>query len=375
MSQSKASEAVTRIDAFLRGNARNDAYDRWFDRYALPFSEKSDSHLFSLLVQAMFSGNMNGAVVDKWMPRMTLAFEHWDIERIAGYTSEDLARVMTSGNVIRHPQKIEAVVQNAKQILGLRERGYRFGKYLTSFANLDHLTAALSETFDYIGFITAQDFLRNAGFDTIKPDRHVTRWMKHFGSIPLGADEVQVMASAKEIAIEAGYTLPQLDSIIYLFCSPRGDVIDGAICGEHPLCDACPVTLLCARIEAKQLATEPFAAKRRARSRNVSKQSRKSEIPAMAKTNTIKSTFYSGKTLEEIKLVNPFANEDWLANPADFSPVRRSAVNNLFGADSQISIGRIRSLKPNEGTYAAFRAIAHGIARWDEARQMLIRVS
>jgi hypothetical protein len=63
--------------------------------------------------------------------------------------------------------------------------------------------------------------------------------------------------------------------------------------------------------------------------------------------------------------VNPFASEDWLNNTSNFSPKRQAAVDSLFGDNLSVRISEIRKRTQNVGRYAAFRAIAHGIAVWN----------
>jgi len=89
---------------------------------------------------------------------------------------------------------------------------------------------------------------------------------------------------------------------------------------------------------------------------------------------TIWNEIYGVKTLQEIKAENPFASPDWLNNTAKFSSKRRSAVDELFLGRDELDLSEIRRRSQNKGRYAAFRAIAHGIAKWDAHMEKLIKV-
>jgi hypothetical protein len=90
---------------------------------------------------------------------------------------------------------------------------------------------------------------------------------------------------------------------------------------------------------------------------------------------SIGAQIYRGKSFDEIKAVNPFASRDWLNNTAEFSDTRRKPVDALFENGNEISKTDMCKRKSNEGRYAAFRAIAHGIAKWDEGRQLLVKIN
>jgi len=97
------------------------------------------------------------------------------------------------------------------------------------------------------------------------------------------------------------------------------------------------------------------------------------EQKSTKKDGTIWNEIYRGKSLEEIKIKNPFASKDWLKNGVNFLDTRRSAVENLFANGNTVSLDKIKSLSQNNGKYAAFRAIAHGIAKWDYEQEKLTK--
>jgi hypothetical protein len=94
--------------------------------------------------------------------------------------------------------------------------------------------------------------------------------------------------------------------------------------------------------------------------------------PDTGNPNSIWNVIYHGKSVEQIKAYNPFASKDWLKNTAAFSQIRRKSVEKLIGGLNEVTLDKIRARSQNEGRYAAFRAIAHGLAEWDENQNKLI---
>lgn len=238
---------VKSIEQYIEYHAIPGIYQKWLDRYRIPPSDRDDAFLFEMLVQAMFSAGMSGEIVDNKMPQMKEIFDKWDVERIAQYTDDDIERRRVMHQVIGHRSKLKAIVTNARKVLTIRKNHGSFGKYLYSFNNdYDRLTGALTNSFSWIKHVTVHDFLRNIGFETIKPDRHVTRWLTRMGFLSIQeASEEKVRSVASEVAKRIGISLPRLDAIIYLFCADRHDVIDRPVCGDQPACRVCPVANAC----------------------------------------------------------------------------------------------------------------------------------
>lgn len=241
----RCADAVSLINDYLLDNQISDSYIRWLERYSKNPSEHDDGFLFGKLTQAIFSGGMNGKVVDNWMPRMEEAFHGWNVEWISKLSAKDIELLAQSGQVLAHRPKLNAVISNARIVIGLKSKYGSFGKYLTSFKSPILRSTELANRFAYLGEVTTEDFLRNIGFDTAKPDRHLTRWLERMLAID-SATPGKVLEVIYLIAETAKLSYSKYDAIMYLFCADRNDVLaNGGVCGKIPNCGLCPITALC----------------------------------------------------------------------------------------------------------------------------------
>ena len=84
---------------------------------------------------------------------------------------------------------------------------------------------------------------------------------------------------------------------------------------------------------------------------------------------TIRERYYKNMSLEHIKVLNPFAWEDYLKDGEKLTEKRKNQIEDLFDGQDTVSADRIKEvnkkLGPNFGNYAAFRAIVNGVAKHD----------
>ena len=360
----RCAQAVIGIDAYLLRQQKSGGYNTWLERYTKNPSEYDDTFLFGKLVQAMFSGGMKGQVVDAWMPRMQRAFHEWNMHSIARLSDADLEQLARSGAVIANRPKLHAVVQNARAAVALAAHYGSFGGYLASFDSVSRLSEDLAQRFTYLGSVTVEDFLRNVGFDTAKPDRHLTRWLTRMGVVEAGATVEQVLNVSKSVADTAQLPKGRFDAAIYLFCADRDDVISGGVCGSRPRCGMCPVAELCPQEKEHTADAVTKHITMRAKPKTAPGPRNPIEKP---KANTVWDTCYPGLSLDDIQDINPYAVRFWLNEPFGHqgSRERRTDIIQLFDGQDQVNEKTINELGRNKGRYPAFRAIVHGYGIWE----------
>lgn len=114
---------------------------------------------------AIFTSGISWKVVDAKWDGIREAFGDFGPEEVAAYTPNDVERLMADPRVIRNRKKIEALVENAGEIIVVDREYGGFAKYLASFADNDELVRDLHRRFRFLGESVAHFFLFRIAFD------------------------------------------------------------------------------------------------------------------------------------------------------------------------------------------------------------------
>lgn len=74
-----------------------------------------DHRLFEKLSLEAFQSGLSWRTILAKRENFRRAFAGFDIDRIAGFTEEDVARLLADAGIVRHRGKIEAVINNARR--------------------------------------------------------------------------------------------------------------------------------------------------------------------------------------------------------------------------------------------------------------------
>jgi len=114
---------------------------------------------------AIFTSGISWKVVDAKWDGIREVFDGFDPERVAAYTPQDVERLMADPRVIRNRKKIEAIVDNAGELIVVDREYGGFAKYLASFADNDDLVRDLHRRFGFLGESVAHFFLFRIAFN------------------------------------------------------------------------------------------------------------------------------------------------------------------------------------------------------------------
>lgn len=130
--------------------------------------------------RAVFSSGMSWKVIDAKWDGICEAFDGFDPKAVAGYTPDDIDRLMTDSRIVRNRKKIEATVANAGELIVTDREFGGFDNYLRSFADNDSLVQDLHKRFRFLGESVAHFFLYGIGFNVPAQDE----WAhKHFAGV------------------------------------------------------------------------------------------------------------------------------------------------------------------------------------------------
>jgi len=136
------------------------------------FPIRSDNRLFERLVLEINQAGLSWLTILKKRPAFKLAYDNFDLEKVARYGARERKRLLADAGIIRNRLKVDAAIDNAKRILELRESHGSFHKWLQSNHPLEKAewVKVFKKTFRFTGGEIVGEFLLSTGF---LPGAHV----------------------------------------------------------------------------------------------------------------------------------------------------------------------------------------------------------
>lgn len=92
-----------------------------------------DRRLFELLTLEGAQAGLSWSIVLRKRPTYRLAFADFDSTRVARFTPARVQRLMNDPGIVRHRQKVESAVSNAKAFLKVQKEFGSFDRYVWQF--------------------------------------------------------------------------------------------------------------------------------------------------------------------------------------------------------------------------------------------------
>jgi DNA-3-methyladenine glycosylase I len=92
-----------------------------------------DQKLFEFLILDGFQAGLSWAIILKKRESFRLAFDYFDIQKVAGYAQHKLDSIMSDPGVVRNRNKILAAVKNAQASIRVCEEFGSLDRYLWQF--------------------------------------------------------------------------------------------------------------------------------------------------------------------------------------------------------------------------------------------------
>jgi DNA-3-methyladenine glycosylase I len=135
----------------------------------------TDREYFENMTRCIFQGGLNWQMIANKWPNFREAFNGFDIDKVAAYGPDDVARLRGDEGIIRNRQKIEATIRNAEEFKRIAAEDGSFQKWLDGMdkgSNYDYVVKRLKSRFKRVGTGTAHIFLWSVG-EPIKYDESV----------------------------------------------------------------------------------------------------------------------------------------------------------------------------------------------------------
>ncbi len=129
------------------------------------FPVHDDRTLFERLCLEIFQAGLSWLIVLKKRDDLRLAFDNWDLAKIAAYDSQKVAELLANPGIVRHPGKIAAIIANAQTVLQLQQDHGSFHAWLYAqpAADLTSWVKLFKKTFKFTGGEIVNEFLMSIG--------------------------------------------------------------------------------------------------------------------------------------------------------------------------------------------------------------------
>lgn len=126
-----------------------------------------DDRWLSGMTQAVFSAGFVWKVIQAKWDGFEAAFEGFDPGKVALYSDDDIARLVSDERIVRNGQKITATVKNAQFVQEIASEHGGFGAFLADWPASDQtgLLEVFAKRASRLGGSTGQYFLRFSGWD------------------------------------------------------------------------------------------------------------------------------------------------------------------------------------------------------------------
>lgn len=94
-----------------------------------------DNKFFEFLALGTFQIGLSWWLILQKRDRFRSVFDNFDVKKIAGYTENDLKRILSSEGIVRNRAKISAVINNAKCFLAIQQEFGSFDAFIWKFVD------------------------------------------------------------------------------------------------------------------------------------------------------------------------------------------------------------------------------------------------
>jgi 3-methyladenine DNA glycosylase Tag len=150
---------------------------------ATSLADISDARVLSEMSKRVFCSGFVWSVIEKKWPDFEEAFVGFEPKRLLFQPDEYWDKLLSDARIVRHPQKIRSVWENARFVSEVSSEKGGFGKFLAEWPLSDEagLLELLGKRGSRLGGATGQYFLRFIGRDGFVTSRDVVACLRDAG--------------------------------------------------------------------------------------------------------------------------------------------------------------------------------------------------
>lgn len=130
------------------------------------FPSRDEAVLFERLVLEINQAGLSWLTVLQKRENFRKAYAGFDVDRVAAFDEADRARLLADADIIRNRLKVNAAIENAKRVQGLRDAHGSFAAWLDAHHPLrkDDWVKLFKKTFLFTGGEITGEFLMSLGY-------------------------------------------------------------------------------------------------------------------------------------------------------------------------------------------------------------------
>ena len=143
-----------------------DTFNKTYHDTQYGFPLKDDNLLFERLILEINQAGLSWITILRKAENFRNAYHGFNIDKVAKYGEEDVARLLADAGIIRNRLKVNAAIENAKRIQSLRKEFGSLKGWLDSKHPLtkDEWTKLFKKTFVFTGGEIVNEFLMSTGY-------------------------------------------------------------------------------------------------------------------------------------------------------------------------------------------------------------------
>lgn len=149
----------------VRAGKLHEVHKRYHDlEYGFPL--KSDHALFGRLVLEINQAGLSWETILKKKEAFHIAFDGFEIAKVAAYTDQDRERLLSNAGIIRNRLKVNAAIENARRLLAIQSEYGSFRGWLEHHHPLEkpEWVKLFKMTFVFTGGEIVGEFLMSTGY-------------------------------------------------------------------------------------------------------------------------------------------------------------------------------------------------------------------
>jgi DNA-3-methyladenine glycosylase I len=143
-----------------------DTFNKNYHDIEYGFPLMDDSALFERLVLEINQAGLSWITILKKQANFRRAYDDFDVDKVAAYGEQEIARLLAEAGIIRNRLKVRAAIENARRIQGLRAEFGSFKGWLDTHhpLSLEEWTKLFKKTFVFTGGEIVKEFLLSTGY-------------------------------------------------------------------------------------------------------------------------------------------------------------------------------------------------------------------